>query len=260
MSEGYSVRRLTTQSEFAACAALQRAIWGIPEADSMSSITMQALAMEYPRIGLSLGAFSGEEMVGLGIVFAAFEAHTAYGHMLGIKREYRDTAIGVRLQQETLNLLKQDGIRYFCLTFDPLESRNAHLYLNRQGAVGIKFKPNAYGVSGTMHGGLPMDRLVTRVDLTAPPPPPPPKLEEAFQAFPVATPEQMPEVEAMMVEIPADIGYLREHDHAAALAASQSARAVFTEYINKRGMVSCALVRGELDGRPRSFHLLKSLR
>lgn len=41
----YDIRLLTTQTEFEACAALQREIWGLPEAEAMSSITMHALAM-----------------------------------------------------------------------------------------------------------------------------------------------------------------------------------------------------------------------
>lgn len=159
--------------------------------------------------------------------------------------------------QETTQLLKQQGVRYYCFTFDPLESRNAHLYLNRQGAVGIKFKPDAYGVSGTMHGGLPMDRLLARVDLNAPLPLPPPGFDEALQQYPVATVGQMPESGSVLVEIPADIALLREQNHAAALAASQSVRALFNEYITIHGLVSCALIRGEQNGLPRSFHLLK---
>jgi predicted GNAT superfamily acetyltransferase len=256
-NKSYDIRLLTTQTEFEACAALQREIWGIPEAEAMSSITMHALAMEYPRLGILLGAFDDTEMVGFTVFMAAFDPQTAYGHMLGVRPEYRDSGLGGHLMQETTHLLKQQGVRYYCFTFDPLESRNAHLYLNRQGAVGIKFKPDAYGVSGAMHGGLPMDRLLARVDLDAPLPLPPPGFAEALQRYPIATPDLMPEAEAVLVEIPSDIAGLRNQDHPAALAASQSARTLFIEYITNHGLVSSALIRGEQDGLPRSFHLLK---
>lgn len=253
----YDIRLLTTQAEFEACAAMQREIWGIPEAEAMSSITMHALAMEYPRLGILLGAFDRNDMVGFTVFMASFDQQTAYGHMLGVRPECRDSGLGGHLMQETGHRLKQQGVRYYCFTFDPLESRNAHLYLNGRGAVGIKFKPDAYSVSGTMHGGLPMDRLLARVDLNAPMPLSPPGFDEALQQYPVATVGQLPESDSVLVEIPADIARLREQDHAAALAASQSARALFHEYITIRGLVSCALIRGEQNGLPRSFHLLK---
>jgi len=255
----YDIRLLTTQAEFEACAALQREIWGIPESESMSSITMHALAIEYPRLGILLGAFDRNEMVGFTVFMASFDKQTAYGHMLGVRPECRDSGLGGRLMQETTQLLKQQGVRYYCFTFDPLESRNTHLYLNRQGAVGIKFKPDAYGVSGAMHGGLPMDRLLARVDLNAPSSLPPLDFDEALLQYQIATPGQMPEAETVLVEIPSDIAELRNQDHPAALAASQSARSLFNEYITRRGLVSCALLRGEQNGLPRSFHLLKRL-
>ena len=253
----YDIRLLTTQAEFEACAALQREIWGLPEAEAMSSITLHILAMEYPRLGILLGAFDRNEMVGFSVAMASFDQQTAYYHMLGIRPECRDAGLGDHLVKKTNHLLKQQGVRYYCFTFDPLEGRNAHLYLNRQGAVGIKFKPDAYGVSGAMHGGLPMDRLLARVDLNAPLPLSPPGLDEALQQYPVAAVGKMPESESVLVEIPSDIALLRKKDHAAALAASQSARALFHEYITMRGLVSCALIRGEQNGLPRSFHLLK---
>jgi predicted GNAT superfamily acetyltransferase len=253
----YSIRPLTTQPEFEECAALQREVWGISEAEAMSSITMHALAMAYPRTGQLLGGFCGEQMVALMVCLAAFEPRTGYGHMLGVLPSHRDAGLGRSLMEESIKIFRDQGGRWYCFTFDPLESRNSHLYLNRQGARGIRFKPDAYGVSGAMHGGLPMDRLLARIDLEASPQFPPPGLEQALQKYPIAVPDRMPEDEAVLVEIPVDIAALREENHEAALAASRSARLLFTEYITERGMVSCALVRGKQEGQPRSFHLLK---
>lgn len=252
----FSIRLLKTAAEFAACAALQREIWGLSEADSMSTVTLHALAMDHPQPGLLLGAFADDEMVGLAVAFAAFEPQTAYGHMLGVKPAYRDSGLGHQLMQDLHNRLKMMGIKFFYYTFDPLESRNSHLYLNRHGAVGVTFKPDAYAVSGLMHGGLPMDRFLAVEDLASPPPPPPPALETVLAQCPIATPDDMPEVEAVLIEIPADIARLREQAPAAALAASQTARILFSEYMNRRGLVSHALVRGQVQGQPRSFHLL----
>lgn len=250
-----SVRPLVQSAEFDACAALEREIWGVAEADSMSRITMHALAMDHPRLGLLLGAFADAEMVGLAMILAAFEPATAYGHSLGVLPRFRDTGVGSLLQQEVHGRLRAQGVRWFCYTFDPLESRNAHLYLNRQGAIGVAFKPDAYGVSGAMHGGLPMDRFLAEVDFDASPRIPP-TLEEALGWAVVATPERMPEAPAVLVEVPAEIGRLRREDHAAALAASHAARALFTEYIARRGLVAVHLVRGDQEGVPRSYILL----
>ena len=254
---GYSIRPLATQAELETCAALQREIWGISPSDSMSTITMHALTMSYPTTGLLLGGFFGEEMVGLVVVLAALEPRTAYGHMLGVRDSHRDSGLGGRLSQEAIRRFRERGGRFYCFTFDPLESRNSHLYLNRHGAAGIRFERDAYGTSGAFHGGLPMDRLLARIDLDAPPPPPPPSLDDALRLYPVATPERMPDAEAVLAEIPADIGALRETDHDAALAASRSLRVLLDRYVTRGGLASCALVRGEQGGAPRSFHLLR---
>lgn len=251
-----SVRPLSSAEEFRAFAELERRIWGVAEADLVSPVTLHSVALSHPSLGLVLGAFADGEMVGLALILAAFEPATAYGHSLGVLPEHRDSGVGALLQQEVQARLRTKGVRWFFYTFDPLESRNAHLYLNRQGAVGVAFKPDAYGVSGTMHGGLPMDRFLARVDFEAAPRRPP-SLEEALAQAALATPEAMPDAPAVLVEIPADIGALRREDPTAALAASRAARTLFTEYLTRRGMVAVHLIRGERDGRSRSYILLE---
>src|SRR5262249_61627762 len=46
-------------------------------------------------------------------------------------------------------------------TFDPLEIKNAHLNIERLGAIARRYTINQYGISSSpLQGGLPTDRLI----------------------------------------------------------------------------------------------------
>jgi predicted GNAT superfamily acetyltransferase len=56
----------------------------------------------------------------------------------------------------------QHGITAMRWTFDPLQLTNAHLNINKLGAVGVQYKENLYGLLGGINGSLPSDRLVVQ--------------------------------------------------------------------------------------------------
>ena len=81
-------------------------------------------------------------------------------------------------------------------------------------------------------------------------------LAQALARYPVATPDHMPQADAVLVEIPPDIHGLIDKDPAAAGRFRMDTRRVLGEYLNERGMVAGRLYTGDIDGKRRSFYLV----
>src|SRR5699024_2652003 len=64
---------------------------------------------------------------------------------LTVLPEYRGRNVGEMLKVEQATLAREMGYSLIKWTFDPLESRNAHLNLNKLRARGTIYSPNHYG-------------------------------------------------------------------------------------------------------------------
>jgi predicted GNAT superfamily acetyltransferase len=74
--------------------------------------------------------------------------------------------------------------------------------------------------------------------------------------YPIATPENMPEAQAVLVEIPPDLRRLQAEDPASALDYRMRTRTVFEEYLDRRDMTAEAFFSEVLNEKRRSFYLL----
>ena len=133
------MRDLSGDEDIAACIALQKEIWGMDDACAMSPITLKALTMSSPKMGLLSGAFAGEKMVAVLLALPSFVPGVAYGHMLGVLEAYRDGNLGHRMTLRLFEQLRALGYHRVVWTFEPLESRNAHLYINKMGGRVTKY-------------------------------------------------------------------------------------------------------------------------
>jgi predicted GNAT superfamily acetyltransferase len=80
--------------------------------------------------------------------------------MLGVLPEYRDQHIGYKLKLAQRDFVVQQGVRLITWTYDPLESRNAHLNIARLGAVCRMYLRDVYGeMADALNAGLPSDRF-----------------------------------------------------------------------------------------------------
>ncbi len=253
-------------SDIGDCIRLQMEIWGLSPAQAMSPITLTALVSEPPRCGLCLGAFLDGDMVGFSVVLGALDPGDCYGHMIGVRQDHRDAGLGRKLMAESFSLLQRRGLKRIFWTYEPLESRNAHAYLDKSGARGIKYLENHFGDYGAMHQGFPQDRFLAvlefdRFERTGPGSDVRGLAE--LQDLPLAAPDFMPEAPEVLVEIPGDLQALKKRDMAAALAFRAATRTVFAEYLNRRGHQAVRLVTDRPDDADdagaalRSFYLLR---
>ena len=158
----FPIRHLRLPSEFDRCVELQQIVWGF---DHRDVVPARMMIVVQQHGGLALGAFDGSEMVAF--LFALPSLHDGrfaqHSHMLAVLEAYRDRGIGRSLKLFQYRDACQRGIRTVTWTFDPLETKNAFLNLNRLGAVSNVYCVNLYGerTSSDLHSGLGTDRFLT---------------------------------------------------------------------------------------------------
>jgi predicted GNAT superfamily acetyltransferase len=160
-----------------------------------------------------------------------------WSHMLAVRPGVRDRGIGRRLKLFQRARVLALGVKRMYWTFDPLVARNAHLNLNRLGAVVEEYVVNMYGSgrNSPVDRAIGTDRFIVRWDLAAAPRRP--RVRRA----------------AARIEIPRDIHRLRDGDPALALSWRRNTRRAFLSSMRK-GL----RVRGfELDAADgRCYYLL----
>ncbi len=257
-----TIRRLETTEEFLQCIQLQRDVWGVSDLEATSPVTLASWATPDPTMALLFGAFLGQEMVGEAILLPTFEPGVIFGHALGVHPRFHNTGLGARLLVAALDCASELGARRVVFTFEPLESRNAHLYLNRLHARAVIYHANHFSSAGELNAGLPIDRFVAEAPLPLPPESRSlPRLQEALQNWPVALGQDRPEAEVALVEIPCNLGALKASDMEAALRWRLQTRELLLHYLQDKRYAVEGLIRGQ-DGASkarRSLYLLRRL-
>jgi predicted GNAT superfamily acetyltransferase len=226
---------------------LQREVWG-PE--DVVPLTHLIAASEVGAI--LTGAFDEGELVGFVYGFIGREGGRGviHSHMLAVKPAYRDRALGYRLKLAQREQALARGFARITWTFDPLQSRNAHLNFAKLGVIADQYKIDFYGDQSPspLHSHIGTDRLwvtwllksrrVTgRLETGTEAPPLPPSTEKMLalvesdtDGAPAASIEGLGHGhEQVLIEIPGDIGSLQRQDPARAIAWREATRRAFTE-------------------------------
>ncbi|MFQ5770019.1 MAG: hypothetical protein ACE5HX_05750 [bacterium] len=159
-----TLRQLKTHEEYEACVVLQKETWG---EDFIECVPPAILMIGQKIGGVTAGAFDANGKL-IGIVFgltgmmAGRPVH--WSHMLAVRKDIRNEGIGQKLKLYQRDLLLQHGIETVYWTYDPLVARNAHLNLNRLGAKISEYVPEMYGedTGSDLHRGIGMDRFIVR--------------------------------------------------------------------------------------------------
>jgi len=156
------LRECTSFEDFRACIELERAVWKDDDIDVMPvRLYMLSRTCGSPTIG----AFDRSgRLVGFSHTMIALRGtRIAYhSHMLAVAEDLRDMNIGYRIKLAQRQWAIEAGIPLIFWTFDPLQSRNAHLNINKLGAIVRQYKENYYGegVSTVFESQVPSDRLI----------------------------------------------------------------------------------------------------
>lgn len=268
-------RQLHGHDEYRACVELQRETWG--EA-SREHVPASLLSVAVKVGGILAGALPSEPDAGegsgpslLGFVFSLAgwrhgrRAH--WSHMLAVRPEARGRGIGRRLKLYQRSLLLDAGVDAAWWTFDPLVARNAHLNLNRLGALVADYVPDMYGdeTGSPLHLGGATDRFVVRWDLESDrvravtEEDRRPELAKGVTEAPLVEPPpanaavDLPQSEMVRVAIPSHAVAVSRDDPEAVTAWRRTTRRAFLHYLS-RGYRVAGVYRS--PGEERSYYWL----
>lgn len=171
------IRDLSGFEDLAKVEKLEQQIWRLADLDVLP-LAMTIATKEAGSIWV--GAFDGKELVGFAFGFLAVEGGqlTVHSHMLGVHEKYRNSDLGHKLklaQRDRAMSARIRGPRNDALkigimswTFDPLQSRNAHLNFAKLGVVSDSYKVDFYGpeTSSILHRNG-TDRLWVKWPMTS---------------------------------------------------------------------------------------------
>jgi predicted GNAT superfamily acetyltransferase len=162
-----TIRILDSPEEMEQIEALQRLVWPGSETDVVPAHLLVTLAHNG---GLVLGAYDGEQMVGLLFGFVGLyptpdgprPKHCS--HQMGVHPAARDSGIGFALKRAQWQMVRHQGLDRITWTYNPLLSRNGHLNIGRLGAVCNTYLCEVYGdMRDGLNVGISSDRF--QVDL-----------------------------------------------------------------------------------------------
>jgi predicted GNAT superfamily acetyltransferase len=166
MDRGPRIREARGASDFEACVALQRAVWGLADLEITSAI--QLVATVHAGGQLLVAEDADGTIVAFCYAFAALRGGEPHLHsdMLAVRPDHRGRGLGARLKWAQREAALARGISLITWTFDPMQARNASLNLRRLGAVATELRRDFYGTTtSALHHGLPTDRLLVRWEL-----------------------------------------------------------------------------------------------
>ncbi|MGA7380432.1 MAG: hypothetical protein WBX03_06245 [Terriglobales bacterium] len=169
---GIVIRDLKGFHDLEQVEAVEREVWELSDLDT----TPLTLAVATQQAGnIWLGAFDGDLLVGFAFAFLGLEdgRSNLHSHMLAVRAPYRNSDLGYRLklaQRERVLAMRINGSRIIEVTwtFDPLQSKNAHLNFAKLGVISQSYKIDFYGpeTSSTLHRNG-TDRLWVKWPLTS---------------------------------------------------------------------------------------------
>ncbi len=168
-ADAFTIRPFRTMEEFRGCVALQEEVWG----EGFSERVPVAILKVSQRLGgVASGAYDGDaELAGFVFGMTGIEdgVPVHWSDMLAVRPGLRDAGLGRRLKLHQREVLLERDVRRVYWTFDPLESRNAYLNLERLGVVCREYVEDMYGESDSpLHQGIGTDRLVAIWELDTP--------------------------------------------------------------------------------------------
>jgi predicted GNAT superfamily acetyltransferase len=167
-----TIRDLTTFDDLAKVEAVEKEVWALSDRDTMP-LTLTVATKEAGSVWI--GAFDGNQLVGFAFGFLGLEDGrlNVHSHMLAVREPYRNLDLGHKLklaQRERVLAIRIGDLRINAITwtFDPLQSRNAHLNFAKLGVISESYKLDFYGkeTSSVLHRNS-TDRLWVQWPITS---------------------------------------------------------------------------------------------
>lgn len=268
------IRDVEDPADLLQCAQIQRDVWGCSTDDFIVTPSMLKVCLKSG--GVVLGAFDGDgRIVGFTFSFPALWDGRViqHSHMLAVLPAFRNAGVGYQLKLAQRKRFL-GTVPLITWTFDPLESKNAHINLNRLGGVIRHYYRDLYGhhTASPLHEGIGTDRFLLELylgetsesgicskveDADAIQLPRVIEVETRGDALVPVRVDTSLTAPLVLIEVPANIQDFKRKDGSAAAAWRQATREGFETYLGRGGEIR-QLVRthGSDPGQSRSFYLL----
>ena len=165
--EGIQFRPLTNLADMEEVVALQRQIWNDP-----TTVIYQHMLISLVRSGgLLMGAYKDKQLIGFVLSYLGIESPEAdrpamanlkmVSQRMAVLPDYRGGGVGYTLKLAQRDYAVKQGVRLITWTFDPLNSRNAHLNIRKLGVTIQHYERNYFGTKPSPLVSLDQsDRLV----------------------------------------------------------------------------------------------------
>ena len=156
-----AIRECVSIEDFQQCVELERAVWKDADIGIMPiRLYMISRTCNAPTIG----AFeSSGRLVGfVHTMIALIDKRVVYhSHLAAVVEGLRHRDIGFRMKLAQREHAIKSGVSLIIWTFDPLQSRNAHLNINKLGTIIRRYEVNYYGegLSSVFDAEVPSDRV-----------------------------------------------------------------------------------------------------
>ena len=270
-----TIRDIELIREMRAVEELQKEVWQFDDRDVVP-LTMLIATIEVG--GILVGAFDGDTLIGFAYGFTGYERGRVIIHsdMLAVKPEYRNRSLGYRLKLAQRERAMAKGITSMTWTFDPLQSRNAHLNFSKLGVVADRYLVNFYGeeTSSFLHRHTGTDRLWVHWPLNSARVRRRLEREQETEDFPYELKRILPLVrlgvdgapdaskppekftqEYALIEIPSEVSSLRQQNPALAAQWREATRGAFSGAL-AAGYLVQEFYRSTRDGQSCGVYLL----
>src|SRR5436853_771662 len=156
-----TIRECVSVEDFQQCIELERAVWSDDDIGIMPiRLYLISKACKAPTVG----AFDHTgRLVGFVRTMLALKGRQVvyHSHLAAVIEGLRHKDIGYRMKLKQREFAITAGIPLITWTFDPLQSRNAHLNINKLGAIIRRYEENYYGegLSAVFGTDAPSDRI-----------------------------------------------------------------------------------------------------
>ena len=267
------IRKLATPEEYLEAERLQQTVWSFPEREI---IPLNELVALQKHGGHVFGAFDGRVLAAFCFGMPAYRDGKAYHYsrMLGVLPGRQDSGIGYRMKLRQREYVLEQGLDLVVWTFDPLQSRNAYLNIEKLGCVIREYLVNFLPASGSkFNSGLDSDRFTAEwwigtrrvkdciagrkraYDLDSFAPAIDTRVTDSGWRAPVDV-SVGTRAKRISIEIPDDIDALKKDDLSLAQQWREATRRAFLAAFRK-GYVAHGFVGVPEVGRRRSFYLLE---
>ena len=169
-SPDVTIRECSSIQDFQQCIELERAVW---KDEDIGIMPIRLYLISKSCNAPTFGAFdaSGKLVGFVHTMIALMNGRVLYhSHLAAVLEQWRHKDIGFRMKLAQREHAIKSGVPLIIWTFDPLQSRNAHLNINKLGAIIRRYEVNYYdrGFSNVFDPEVPSDRIIAEWWVSSP--------------------------------------------------------------------------------------------